>query len=295
VTDATEPATLRTQLREATDWVRGRISVVPEVGLVLGTGLGRLAEQLDVHVSLDCAEIPHMPPATVASHAGRLLFGELAGCTVVAMQGRYHQYEGYTAQQVALPVRVMHELGARTLLLSGACGGMHPLWRTGELVLLSDHINLMGTNPLTGPNLDELGPRFPDMSEPYDSALRELTERTALELGMPLRSGVYAAVVGPSLETRAEYRMLRALGADVVGMSTVPEVIAARHLGMRVLAISIITDVCLPDALEPTDIETIIRTAAAAEPELARLVTAVLERMARSAAAAPATSRGGMA
>jgi purine-nucleoside phosphorylase len=195
------------------------------------------------------------------------------------MQGRHHHYEGHSLRQVVQPVRLLYGLGVRTLVLTGACGGMHPLWQAGELVLITDHINLMGDNPLTGANDDQPGARFPDMSEAYDPALRALTQRCALAQGVPLRAGVYAAVAGPNLETRAEYRMLRALGADVVGMSTAPEVIAARHMGMRVLAISIVTDVCLPDALEPTDIDTIINTAARAEPVLAGLIAHVLARL----------------
>jgi purine-nucleoside phosphorylase len=285
---------LRTQLEEAVAHVRRHTSLVPDVGLVLGTGLGQLGEQLELEAAIDYETIPHMPPSTVESHSGRLLVGRLAGLNVVAMQGRYHLYEGYTAQQVVLPVRLMRALGAGTLVLSGACGGMNPLWRAGDLVLLTDHLNLLGHNPLAGPNVEEWGPRFPDMSEPYDGEMRRLAETTALELGIPLRSGVYAAVEGPNLETRAEYRMLRALGADVVGMSTVPEVIAGRHMGMRVLAVSIVTDICLPDALEETDIETIIRVAAGAEPVLARLLRAVLERAGSNMTAAAAAGGGGV-
>jgi purine-nucleoside phosphorylase len=215
----------------------------------------------------------------VETHSGRLLLGTLAGVPTVAMQGRFHRYEGYTLQEIAFPVRVLRLLGADTLVLSGACGGMNPLWAPSDLVLLSDHINLLGDSPLVGPNLDELGPRFPDMSEAYDGELRELARSVALEAGIQLREGVYVAVPGPALETRAEYRMLRTLGADVVGMSTVPEVITARHCGMRVLAVSIVTDQCLPDALEPADIDDIIRTANRAQPHLTRLVRDLLARL----------------
>jgi purine-nucleoside phosphorylase len=270
---------LRQQLTAAAEHVRNGTRYDARVGLILGTGLGDVVSAIEIDDELAYDDIPYMPAPTAVSHAGRLICGRLAGQRVMALQGRYHHYEGCTLQQVALPVRLLHRLGVRTLVLSGACGGMHPLWRAGELVVLSDHLNLMGDSPLVGPNLDELGPRFPDMSEPYDRKLQELALAAALELGILLRRGVYAAVPGPNLETRAEYRMLRAWGADVVGMSTVPEVLAARHAGMRVLAISIITDQCLPDALEPTDIDTIISTAARAEPVLARLITAVLERM----------------
>lgn len=270
---------LRAALDEAVGVVRGRTALVPEVALILGTGLSGLAERIEAEVVIPYSEIPHFPLATVESHTGRLLLGRLAGRRVVAMQGRFHRYEGYTLQQVTFPVRVMRALGAHTLVVSNACGGMNPLWSPGELVLIADHINLLGDNPLIGPNLDELGPRFPDMSQAYDPALRALAREVALERGIPLRSGVYVAVAGPNLETRAEYRMLRALGADVVGMSTVPEVIVAVHGGMRVLGISIITDACLPDALEVADVAKIIATARAAEPRLTELVTGVLARM----------------
>jgi purine-nucleoside phosphorylase len=283
---------LREELRESAGHVRERCALVPHLGMILGTGLGQFAAAIEVEAELPYDEIPNMPAPTVASHAGRLLFGRLAGQRVVAMQGRYHHYEGHTLQQVTLPVRLMYELGARTLVVSGASGGLHPLWGAGDIVVIADHINLLGGNPLTGPNLDELGPRFPDMSMPYDAGLQELTERTALELGIPLRRGVYAAVAGPNLETRAEYRMLRGLGADVVGMSTVPEVIVARHMDMRVLALSIVTDVCLPDALEPADIDTIIAVATHAEPVLARLLTAVLERLGEGEHGAAAAGGG---
>ena len=263
----------------AAEIVRARFSVVPDVAIVLGTGLGGLAREIDVAATVEYADIPGFPLSTVESHAGRLLCGTLGGRTVVAMQGRFHRYEGYSLQQVTFPVRVMRALGAGTLIVSNACGGMNPLWAPGDLMLMADHINLLGESPLTGPNDDALGPRFPDMSQPYDHALQHLAREVALEQRIPLRSGVYVAVPGPNLETRAEYRMLRAMGADVVGMSTVPEVIVARHGGMRVLGVSIITDACLPDALEEADIATIIATAGRAEPNLTRLVEGVVARM----------------
>jgi len=259
--------------------IRKRTSVTPGVGIILGTGLGGLAEQIDVESSIPYEEIPGFPLSTVETHAGRLLLGRLGKRPVVAMQGRFHRYEGYGLAEVTFPVRVLHALGARTLVVSNACGGMNPLWAPGDLVLLSDHINLLGDNPLVGSNDDRLGPRFPDMSAPYDPELRALARAAALELGIVLREGVYVAVPGPSLETRAEYRMLRAMGADVVGMSTVPEVIVANHAGMRALGISIITDQCLPDALEPADISRIIATAGRAEPSLSRLIRALVERL----------------
>ncbi len=271
--------TLFHEIQAAVEVVRSHASLRPEIGIVLGTGLGGLATEIEVTAAVPYEEIPGFPLSTVESHAGKLLLGRLGGRPVVAMQGRFHRYEGYSLQQVTFPVRVLHALGARTLVLSGACGGMHPLWAAGDLVLLADHINLLGDNPLVGPNDDRLGPRFPDMSEPYDLELRALARRTALELKVTLREGVYVAVPGPNLETRAEYRMLRAIGADVVGMSTVPEVIVARHQGMRVLAISIVTDQCLPDALEPADIGRIIETAQRAEPGLTRLIRRVVEQV----------------
>jgi purine-nucleoside phosphorylase len=259
--------------------VRARTDFEPDVAVVLGTGLGGLAEEIDVAAEIPYEDIPEFPLSTVESHAGRLLFGMLGGKRVVAMQGRFHRYEGYTMQQIVFPVRVLHALGAGTLIVSNACGGMHPLWKPGELMLLADHINLLGDSPLVGPNHEALGPRFPDMSEPYDEGLRALARTVAREQQIVLREGVYVAVTGPNLETRAEYRFLRGIGADVVGMSTVPEVIAAVHMGMRVLGVSIVTDSCLPDALEPVDVSQIIATAAAAEPNLTKLVSAVLERM----------------
>ena len=267
------------RVQTAAETVRGRSALVPEVGIILGTGLGGLAREIAVEAEVPYERIPGFPLSTVETHAGRLLLGRLAGRPVVAMQGRFHRYEGYDLQQVTFPVRVMHALGARTLVVSNACGGMNPLWGPGDLVLLSDHINLLGDNPLVGPNDDRLGPRFPDMSAPYDPELRALARAVALELGIVLREGVYVAVAGPNLETRAEYRMLRAAGADVVGMSTVPEVIVAGHQGMRTIGISIITDQCLPDALEPAEIGRIIATAGRAEPQLTRLITTVVERL----------------
>jgi purine-nucleoside phosphorylase len=270
---------LHDRVVSAADAVRARTKLRPEVAIVLGTGLGGLAREIAVEVEIPYGDIPGFPLSTVETHAGKLLAGRLAGRSVMAMQGRFHRYEGYDLQQVTFPVRVLHALGARTLVVSNACGGMNPLWGPGDLVLLSDHINLLGDNPLIGPNDDRLGPRFPDMSAPYDPELRALARAAALELGIVLREGVYVAVPGPNLETRAEYRMLRAIGADVVGMSTVPEVIVAVHQGMRVVGVSIITDQCLPDALEPADIGRIIATAGRAEPQLTRLITTLVERL----------------
>lgn len=273
------PLPLPARIREAADAIRARTAVAPRVAIILGTGLGRLGEEIEVETVIPYSEIPHFSPSTVESHSGRLLLGRLGGKAVVAMQGRLHRYEGYSLQEVTFPVRVMRALGAEVLVVSNACGGMNPLWSPGDLMLIADHINLLGENPLAGPNHDELGPRFPDMSAAYDPELQRLAKEVALGAGIPLRHGVYVAVVGPNLETRAEYRMLRAMGADVVGMSTVPEVIVAVHGGMRVLGISIITDACLPDALEPASLPAILATAAEAEPKLTAVVRGVVERV----------------
>jgi len=267
------------RVQAAARTIRDRSPRRPAAAIILGTGLGGLAKENKAEVVIPYEEIPGFPLSTVEAHAGRLILGSLSGRPVVAMQGRFHRYEGYSLQQVTFPVRVMHALGAETLVVSNACGGMHPLWAPGDLMLIADHINLIGDNPLIGPHDDRLGPRFPDMSQPYAESLRAMARKLALELGITLREGVYVAVTGPNLETRAEYRMLRAMGADVVGMSTVPEVIVAVQEGMKVLGISIITDQCLPDALEPASLEKIIAVANRAEPSLTRLVSGVVERL----------------
>ncbi|HEV7993351.1 MAG TPA: purine-nucleoside phosphorylase [Gemmatimonadaceae bacterium] len=276
---ATSSAHRLEMIEAAADVVRTRFGAMPDAAIVLGTGLGALAKEIDVAVAIEYADIPGFPLSTVESHAGRLLCGTLGGKTVVAMQGRFHRYEGYTLQQVTFPVRVLHALGARALLVSNACGGMREEWAPGDLMLIADHINLLGDNPLIGENDDRLGTRFPDMSAPYDAELRAIAREVATEHGIVLREGVYVAVAGPNLETRAEYRMLRTLGADVVGMSTVPEVIVAVQAGMRVLGISIITDQCIPETLVPAELATILATAGRAEPKLTALVRGVLERL----------------
>jgi purine-nucleoside phosphorylase len=235
---------LRDRISTAVQAVRTRTAATPEIGIILGTGLGGLAAEITVDTDIPYQSISGFPLSTVESHAGKLLFGRLGGRPVVAMQGRFHRYEGYDLGQVTFPVRVLRALGVSTLIVSNACGGMHPLWAPGDLVLLAEHINLLGDNPLIGPNDDQLGPRFPDMSMPYDRDLRALARKVAAELAITLREGVYVAVPGPNLETRAEDRMLRGMGADVVGMSTVPEVIVAVHGGLRVMGLSIITDQC---------------------------------------------------
>lgn len=274
-----EMAPLRERVAEAAAVIRGRFAARPDAAIVLGTGLGRLAHDIETAATIEYADIPGFPLSTVESHAGRLLCGRLGGKTVIAMQGRFHRYEGYTLQQVTFPVRVLRSLGADTLIVSNACGGMNPDWAASDLMLITDHINLLGDNPLIGPNDDELGARFPDMSAAYDHALADLARATASHEGIALREGVYVAVTGPNLETRAEYRMLRRLGADAVGMSTVPEVIVAVHAGMRALGLSIITDECIPETLEPATLEKIVAVANRAEPKLTKLVRGVLERM----------------
>jgi len=260
------------QIQEAKRAIRTRWDGQAKVGIILGTGLGGLVEEIEAQAALPYEEIPYFPQPTVKSHAGRFVCGRLAGKTVVAMEGRFHYYEGYSLQQITLPVRVMQALGCQVLVVSNACGGMNPQFDKGDLMLIEDHINLIGDNPLIGKNDDRLGPRFPDMCQPYDRELIRLAQRVALEEQIACHKGVFVAVPGPNLETRAEYRFLRGIGADVVGMSTVPEVIVAVHCGLRVLGLSVVTDLCLPDALEPVVLEDIIATANAAEKKLRVLV-----------------------
>jgi len=248
----------------------------PHAGVILGTGLGSLVQHIEQETSLEYEEIPHFPRSTAIGHRGRLVCGRLAGLPVVAMEGRFHMYEGYPLDQITLPVRLMKALGAKLLVVSNACGGMNPYYRLGDIMLIDDHINLMGANPLIGINDDRLGPRFPDMCEPYDQALIERALEVARRENIVAHRGVFVAVAGPNLETRAEYRFLRLIGADVVGMSTVPEVIVAVHAGLKVIGFSIATDMCLPDCLEPADVAKIIATANAAEPKLTKLVLGVL-------------------
>jgi purine-nucleoside phosphorylase len=270
---------LKEKIVEAKDFIRSKTDFKPQIGIILGTGLGSLAEGIKVEQKIDYQNIPHFPVSTVESHAGRLLFGKISDKRVVAMQGRFHYYEGYTMQQITFPVRVMKELGIKLLIVSNACGGLNPQYKAGDIMVISDHINLLGNNPLIGPNDESLGPRFPDMYNCYDKELIVLAEESALSLGIKLQKGVYVAVSGPNLETAAEYRFLRGIGADVVGMSTVPEVIVARHQGTKVLGFSIITDMGLPDALKPTNLEEIIGTANKAEPNLKRIIVKVVEEL----------------
>ena len=267
-------------VREATAAVRARWSGNGRLGIVLGTGLGRLAAEIEAEATIPYAEIPHFPHSTVEGHAGRLVCGTLGGVPTVAMEGRFHLYEGYTAAQVTFPIRVLKELGVETLIVSNAAGGLNPLYRKGDLVIIDDHVNLPGlggVNPLIGPNDERLGPRFPDLLEPYDRRLQEIALEAALQEQIVAHRGVYVGVVGPTLETRAEYRFLRAIGADVVGMSTVAEVLVAAHAGLKVLGFSIVTDLCLPDALQPVRIEEILAVAAEAEGKLRRIVKRVIE------------------
>ncbi|MEX0600523.1 MAG: purine-nucleoside phosphorylase [Rhodothermales bacterium] len=266
----------RRDVEAAAAAIRERVDLDARIGLILGTGLGKLAAEIEVSETIPYDEIPNFPLSTVESHDGRFLVGNLDDVPVYALQGRFHLYEGYDARQVTFPVRVLGVLGIETLLISNAAGGMNPHYRKGDLMLCTDHINLQNDNPLVGPNVDDWGPRFPDMSEPYDVKLRQIAEQKALEFGIKLHQGVYVAVVGPNLETKAEYRFLRQIGADVVGMSTVPEVIAARHMDLNVLSMSVITDECFPDALEPVSLEAVLEAAGEAEPNLTRLMRSVV-------------------
>jgi purine-nucleoside phosphorylase len=266
-------------INETLDVIREKTSKNYEVGIILGTGLGGLVKDIQIEHQIEYSQLPHFPISTVESHQGKLIFGKLSGKDVVAMQGRFHYYEGYTMQQITYPVRLMKFLGVKNLLVSNACGGMNPLYRRGDIMIMIDHINLLGDNPLIGKNEDELGPRFPDMSEPYSLELIKLAEDAALENKVRIQKGVYVAVPGPNLETKAEYRFLRGIGADVVGMSTIPENIVANHMGMKVLGFSIITDECFPDSLKAANVEEIIVTAIGAEPKMTLLMKKVIEKL----------------
>lgn len=269
----------RSKRDEALAFLEEQTEMRPDYLVILGTGLGHLADEIDVDKKVTYDQIPHSPISTVESHAGQLLFGTLGGKQIVAMQGRFHYYEGYTMQEIAFPIRVLKALSTDTLIVSNACGGLNPNFSRGDIMLINDHINLLGDNPLIGPNDDELGPRFPDMSEPYTDRLLEIAENVALENNIKMHEGVYLALSGPTMETKAEYRFLRTIGADVVGMSTVPEVIAAVHMNMEVLGISVITDECFPDALEPVDIEDVLEAAGMAEPKMTKVIIGVLEKL----------------
>ena len=266
-------------VNETLSVIRKKTNKNYEIGIILGTGLGGLVNEISIEHEIDYSDLPHFPLSTVESHNGKLIFGKINGKDVVAMQGRFHYYEGYSMQQITYPVRLMKFLGVGTLLVSNACGGMNPIYRRGDVMLMLDHINLLGDNPLIGKNEDELGPRFPDMSEPYNYELIKLAEEVALQNKIKVQKGVYVAVPGPNLETRAEYRFLRAIGADVVGMSTIPENIVANHMGMKVLGISVVTDECFPDSLKPAKVEEIIATAMAAEPKMTLIMKEVIKKL----------------
>ena len=264
------------KITEASEAIRSQWNKTPHAGIILGTGLGSLVEEIDVEATLDYADIPHFPESTAVSHAGRLICGTLGGLPIMAMEGRMHMYEGYPLKSITLPVRVMQSMGAELLVVSNACGGMNPTYRCGDIMIIEDQINLMGDNPLIGVNDDRLGPRFPDMCEPYELALVDRALSVARDADIVAHRGVFVAVAGPNLETRAEYRFLRTIGADVVGMSTVPEVLVAVHCGMRCVGFSVITDMCLADALKAANVEEIIAVAKEAEPRLTSLVKGVL-------------------
>jgi purine-nucleoside phosphorylase len=268
--------TLRARLAEAADAVRARVPFAPSIGLVLGSGLGALASEIDAAGAVPFAEIPHFPRSTVAGHAGRLVLGTLAGKPVAALQGRPHLYEGYAPHEVVFPVRTLWALGCRTLIVSNAAGGLNPAFAAGDLMILTDHINFQGANPLIGPNDEALGPRFPGLGRPYDEALIALARRAAAAEGIPVREGVYVAVAGPSYETHAELRMMRGFGGDAVGMSTAPEVIAARHLGMRVIGISAIANVATGEQSGTVTHDEVLAASRALEPRFIRLVQRIV-------------------
>lgn len=267
------------QVKESAAFIKTRTKVKPSFGIVLGSGLGGLAAKIKVAARVPYGEIPNFPVSTVAGlHAGNLIVGTLSGKRIVAMEGRVHYYEGYTMRQVAFPIQVMKALGARSVILTSAVGGMNPHLDLGDIVVITDHINMMGDNPLIGPNDDRIGPRFPDMSEPYNRKYIKRLEATAVDRKIPVKRAVIVAVAGPNLETAAEYRFLRQIGADVVGMSMVPETIAAVHGGMKVLGLSVVTDKALPDCLEPVDIASIVATAKKGGAKLTTLITEFLKR-----------------
>ena len=270
---------LKTQINEAVAAIRKSSKLTPDVGIILGTGLGAVAKKIKKDAEIPYEDIPNFPRATVKGHAGNLILGRLSGKNIVAMEGRFHRYEGYSLQEITLPVRVMKALGAKSLVVSNACGCLNHEWKKGDLILIEDHINLMGDNPLIGPNDDSLGPRYPDMIEPYSKEYVAAAEAICLEEGIRAHRGVYAAMTGPCLETRAEYRYLRTIGADAIGMSTVPEVIVAVHAGLKTFGVGILTDVCLADALQPVKIEEIIAVANEAEPHLSKLIELLVAKM----------------
>lgn len=268
-----------TKIKEAGEYIKGKINKTPDVAVILGSGLGSLADEIENKTIIKYSEIPHFPKSTVVGHAGEFIIGNIGEKTILAMNGRFHFYEGYTMDLITLPVRVMKYIGIDNLIVTNACGGMNKEFEAGDLMIITDHLNMLGTNPLMGKNYDELGPRFPDMSEAYKRNLIELCENVAKDNDIVVRKGVYAAISGPMYETPAELRMLIILGADAVGMSTVPEVIVANHGGMNVLGISCITDMALPDNLEPLDHARVVATAEKAKVKFAKLVKETIKRM----------------
>jgi purine-nucleoside phosphorylase len=266
------------KVKQTSEYLKTKGIYSPEIGIVLGTGLGKLVNEIDIDKVIEYTDIPNFPIATVEYHSGKLIYGKLKGKTILAMQGRFHFYEGYSLQEITFPIRVMKFLGIKYLLLSNAAGAMNPQFRKGSLMLIDDHINLLPDNPLRGKNYDELGPRYPDMSQPYSKKLNDKLEAIAKQENIELNKGVYVAVVGPNLETRAEYRFLRII-ADAVGMSTVPEVIVANHMSIPCAAVSVLTDECDPDNLAPANIKDIIETAGKAEQKLIRLFTALIDEL----------------
>lgn len=264
------------KVQESVEFIKNKINIKPEIGIILGTGLGALADKIKDKIIIPYKEIPNFPISTVETHMGNLVFGKIGNKNVVAMQGRFHLYEGYTPYQVVFPIRVMKFLGINILIESNAAGGLNPLFNKGDLVIIVDHINLTGQNPLVGENDERFGPRFPDMSCPYSNELIELTEKVSIEEKIPVKKGVLVGLLGPNLETKAEYRFLKIIGADMVCMSTVIEVIAAVHLGLKILGISVITDMCLPDALKPVSFEEIVEVANSAEPKLTKIIEKVI-------------------
>jgi purine-nucleoside phosphorylase len=269
------------KIQDACETIRQQFASKPGVAMILGTGLGNLVDEIEIEAAIDYRDIPHFPVSTATSHRGRLICGRLAGVPVIAMEGRFHLYEGYSLKQITLPVRVFKQLGAELLIVSNACGGLNPYFQSGDLMVIEDQINLMGDNPLIGINDDRLGPRFPDMCEPYDQQWVDRTIKIGRDLGLGLHKGVFVAVAGPNLETRAEYRFLRMIGADVVGMSTVPETIVAVHCGLKTIGLSVVTDMCLPDALKPANVEEIIATAQRAAPRLLSVVRGIVDQFAQ--------------
>ncbi len=270
---------LRTRIKEAGEFIQSRTKIKPRIGVILGTGLGGLTKEIEIESKLSYRDIPYFAISTTPGHEGSLILGRLSGKMIMAMQGRFHFYEGYSLQEITFPLRVMKYMGVNVIIESNAAGGMNPNFKAGDLMVITDHINLIGSNPLVGPNDDKLGPRFVDMCEPYDKKLIELYEKVAMRERIRIHRGVYVAVMGPNLETPAEYRFLRLIGADAVGMSTVPEVIVAKHSGMKVLGISCITDECLPDKLEPVNLAKLLKVANLAEPKMTRQIEEIYEEI----------------